>query len=357
MNWLDPYVVWSLRDPRDTVFVKTTLWLSLGVLSSLYLVLVRFTWWHFALHAAWVGKHATTYVLMLHCVCHRPLYKAKYHALNWIAPYALGPFYGHTWDTFYFHHIKHHHIEDNGPHDLSSTLRYQRDSALHFFIYFSRFFLFTLIELPRYFLQKGWYATAVRVVFMEAATWSLFASLAYIGRNYTSSQPELVNFAATLTLAVPVALMRFGMMSGNWAQHAFVDRSRPDCDYVQSLTCINNPYNDLAFNDGYHTSHHLNPRRHWADHPGNLVACADDYAKHGTLVFTGIDFHVTWFYLMTKNYKALAQAYVHLDNDKPRPSDEEIMAMLKSRTKQMTQEEVDAYYSQTKTKLAARKTQ
>ncbi|KAI9175797.1 hypothetical protein H9P43_006161 [Blastocladiella emersonii ATCC 22665] len=353
-NWLDPYVVGLVRDPRDTVFIKTTLWLLLGVASALTLVLYRFSWWHFAVHTVWVGKYATTFVLMLHCVCHRPLYTRRVHALNWVVPYVLAPFYGHTWDTFYYHHIKHHHIEDNGPGDLSCTLAYQRDSVVHFLHYFFRFLLFTPIELPLYFAGKRWYGTALRVVSMEAGTWCFFAGVTYVGAHYTSTTPESAPLAGLLCFVVPVLLMRFGMMSGNWAQHAFVDVTRPDCDYVQSLTCIDNDYNALAFNDGYHTSHHLNPRRHWADHPGNLVACADDYAKHGTIVFKGIDFHVTWFFLMTKNYRALARAYVHLDTSTERPSDETIAAMLRERTKIMSAEDINKYYAATKVKAAAR---
>jgi hypothetical protein len=38
------------------------------------------------------------------------------------------------------------------------------------------------------------------------------------------------------------------MMSGNWAQHAFIHPDRPSDDYVTSLTCIDTPYNELAFN-------------------------------------------------------------------------------------------------------------
>ena len=41
-----------------------------------------------------------------------------------------------------------HHAEDNMREDLSSTIRFQRDSFLHFLVYFSRFFFLASIELP-----------------------------------------------------------------------------------------------------------------------------------------------------------------------------------------------------------------
>jgi hypothetical protein len=341
LSWLDQFVLPLLADPRDTVFVKTSIWLFAAVPSAVWLVCVQFNWIHFIFHAIWVGKYATTFVLMLHCVCHRPLYKRQFGLLNMIVPYVLAPFYGHTWNTFYYHHIKHHHIEDNGPNDLSCTLRYQRDSFLHFLHYFFRFLFCTAFELTAYFVKKRWYWASFLLTLGESMSWILYGSMIYLGT--LSGNPHAV-LAGALVLVIPVLLMRFGMMSGNWAQHAFVDPQRPDCDYVQSLTCIDNHYNKIAFNDGYHTSHHLNPRRHWADHPSNLVNCLEEYAKNGTLVFRGIDFHICWFYLMTKNYAALADAFVHLDKNTPRPPASEIVQMLRRRVARMPDEVIDAYY-------------
>ena len=47
-----------------------------------------------------------------------------------------------------------HHVEDNMPDDLSSTLRYRRDSFLHFLAYFARFFFLAIVELPLYLMRK-----------------------------------------------------------------------------------------------------------------------------------------------------------------------------------------------------------
>ncbi len=39
-------------------------------------------------------------------------------------------------------------------------------------------------------------------------------------------------------MVLPFALLRLGLMAGNWGQHAFVDDEDPDSDYRSSITTI-----------------------------------------------------------------------------------------------------------------------
>ena len=48
-------------------------------------------------------------------------------------------------------------------------------------------------------------------------------------------------------------------------------------------------------------------------------------------MFEGIDFFIVWLYLMTKQWKRLAKAYVQLPGA-PLRSEEELIEMMKSRT-------------------------
>lgn len=101
---------------------------------------------------------------MMHCICHKRAGNSKGWWIDFSVHYILNLFYGETWNTFYYRkniivlqyldHVKHHHIEDNGPGDLSSTIWYDRDNAFHFLIYFSRFYFLIAIELPLYFISK-----------------------------------------------------------------------------------------------------------------------------------------------------------------------------------------------------------
>jgi hypothetical protein len=60
----------------------------------------------------------------------------------------------------------------------------------------------------------------------------------------------------------------------------------------------------------------------------------DAYIKEDAIVFEKIDFTVTWFLLMTKQYKTLAKHYVILDPNK-KMTQEEIIAKLKGRVRRI----------------------
>ena len=59
---------------------------------------------------------------MLHCISHRKPFKKNY---TWLYNYIIWfvcPFFGHTPETYFVHHIGMHHVENNMPDDASSTL-------------------------------------------------------------------------------------------------------------------------------------------------------------------------------------------------------------------------------------------
>jgi hypothetical protein len=52
-----------------------------------------------------------------------------------------------------------------GPNDLSTTIWYDRDNALHFAFYFFRFYFLIALELPLYFIRnrKVYHSNTVRM--------------------------------------------------------------------------------------------------------------------------------------------------------------------------------------------------
>jgi fatty acid desaturase len=138
---------------------------------------------------------------------------------------------------------------------------------------------------------------------------------------------------ALVVFVIPIMIARFGMMAGNWAQHAFIDAASPENCYRNSITCINCVYNRRCFNDGYHIGHHLKANRHWTEMPIEFQNNLETYAREGAIVFEGVDFFVVWFFLMTRNYKALARHYVPLGTETP--STEQIIALLRERTRRI----------------------
>ena len=315
----------ALYEPRDEVFVRLTIKVSaimslamIGLATALRLEAVP-GWGKLLAVGVYVtlwAWYSAPVILMLHCTMHRPFIR-KPKVLDRVHPYLMSFFFGIP-TGYAEHHLGMHHVEDNLPEDLSSTMRYRRDSFLHFLVYFGRFFFFILVELARYLYKKRRYLMAKRAVIGELLHQTLIVVTLLIDWRF-----GLVAFA------FPYFAVRFLMMVGNWGQHAFVNTARKNNGLSNSITCINSGYNRRAFNDGYHIGHHLKANRHWTELPIELRDNHETYAREGAIVFEKLDFFLVSVLLWTGQWKTLARRYVRLDG-KPH-SDEEVIALLKSR--------------------------
>ncbi len=308
-----------INDPRDRPFLWLTAACTVVVppfAAALY-VPGLFRWW---LAAAYLGLIAFVFldrfILMLHNTSHRPLFKRRW--MNHYIPWVLGPFFGETPDTYYAHHVGMHHAEGNLREDLSSTMEYQRDSALDFLRYYFRFITRGYLEVVAYFTRKN--RPRLRRMF-QRGEWAFFAMAAVL---------MFVNWRATLVVFVfPVFAVRFLMMAGNWGQHAFVDPATPESSYRNSITVLDERYNRRCFNDGYHIGHHLVPVQHWTEMPEDFERNREAYLREGAIVFEGIDYFGVWARLMVKAYRSLARHYVSLAST--RPSEAAIVSLLRER--------------------------
>ena len=231
---LRSYIAWAqgiVRYPVDVVFLThIILYLSTSVPSAVFLY-CRFTWIHAVMHVVVQLSYCGSFTLMLHNHIHNNgLLKKKYAWFDHTWPYILEPLMGHTWDSYYYHHVKHHHVEGNGPDDLSSTIRYQRDEVTEFLKYVGRFIAFIWIELPLYFLKKRKHSLAFKSAVSEYAA-MLFIYILACEKFY----PTL------FVLIIPFILMRIGLMVGNYGQHALVDDVDPASDFRSSITLIDVP--------------------------------------------------------------------------------------------------------------------
>lgn len=231
---LQSYILWAqgiIRNPVDVVFLThIILYLSTSVPSALFLY-SHFTWIHAVMHVVLQVSYCGSFTLMLHNHIHNNgLLKRRYAWFDNTWPYILEPLMGHTWDSYYYHHVKHHHVEGNGPEDLSTTIRYQRDEVTEFLKYVGRFIAFIWIELPLYFFRKRKPALAVKCAASELASMLFIYVMA------------CKNFYPTLfVLIIPFFLMRIGLMVGNYGQHALVDDIDPASDFRSSITLIDVP--------------------------------------------------------------------------------------------------------------------
>jgi fatty acid desaturase len=319
-RWLEAIASRLLCDRRDLPFVKLIVVLTLTVLpTGVALFCGAFRPWLAVLHLALVVYFLGPFVLMLHNTSHRRLFRRPWGWANRYIPWVLGPFFGESPETYFAHHVGMHHPENNLADDISTTTTYVRDSAVDFARYFLRFFFVGIIELSTYFIRRERRSLLVRTLVGEGLFLLAVGILAAL------------NWRATVVVfVVPFVVVRFSMMAGNWAQHAFVDRATPESAYRNSITCINSTYNRRCFNDGYHIGHHIKATRHWTEMPEDFRANVATYATERAIVFQGVDFFGVWFMLMLRRYDWLARRLVSLDGQAR--TEEENIAFLRSRT-------------------------
>ncbi|KAL7627733.1 hypothetical protein AAE478_001928 [Parahypoxylon ruwenzoriense] len=334
-----PYIKWAqtiARHPRtssDVVMVThLIIYFTTSIPSAIWLF-YHFTYLHGILHFAMQFYYMGTYTLMMHQHIHGGGVLRKTSPVIRLFdvgfPYITDPLMGHTWNTYFYHHVKHHHVEGNGPDDLSSTIRYQRDNVWHFLHYVGRFYFLIWLDLPLYFLRKDRPAVA-----LKAAFWEMFNYATLLTLFRLNSRPTFFVFL------LPLMLLRAGLMVGNWGQHAFVDADEPDSDYRSSITLIDVPSNRYCYNDGYHTSHHLNPRRHWRDHPVHLLQNKATYGRENALVFHGIDYLEVTVRLLLHHYDYLAARLVPLGPRQSALTREQRVAMLRRATRRFPEHEI-----------------
>ena len=324
----DSFLLRAIRDERDLPFVHLTLRITVTMLPVavlLYMPFVKGWWWALAAVAYQFLNNITykgPFGLMLHCTSHRKLFKKEYEGLNNYIPWVLAPFFGHSPETYYTHHIGMHHAENNLEDDESSTMPYDRDSLRGWLHYFGKFLFTGIYHLATYFFRKKRQRLLFRSVRGEIMFILFCAAMCFV------SWP-----ATLMVFIIPFFLYRLVAMMGNWAQHAFIGADDPGNAYKNSITCINTKYNVKCWNDGYHISHHQRQTMHYTEHPGYFLKTLDGYVKNEAIVFDGIHFLHVFIWLMRKRYDLLAKHFVNIGDRFA--NDEEVKAFLKSRTRKI----------------------
>ena len=322
---LEKLLLRLLADKRDMPFGKLLFWIHCTVIPAsiiLYTPLLKgWQWWALALPSFYLSQFyfKGSFGLMLHCICHRKLFKSKYHWLYNYTMWFVCPFFGHLGDSYYSHHMGMHHMENNLPEDSSSTMRYQRDNWKHFIHYWLTFFFLGFRNTFNYLFGK------------QRKKFYLQLSRSEVGFYLAVTVLCFVNLRTTMwVFIIPFVFARLVMMLGNWAQHAFVDPHEPGNELASTVICINTKYNHKCWNDGYHAMHHLRPGAHFTEYPAMFVKFLPKLKQHKTLVFDGIHYLHIFVWLITKRYDKLAANMVNIDNTFE--SEAAAIALLKSRT-------------------------
>lgn len=364
---VDPLIIPYLNNAKDVVMVHWMIGLTLLMLLSSTLIYITTTspyitstypylWIVMGLCHV-VGAYfmfLASFMSLLHCTCHNRLINTKkvpwyiHGPINFYNSVFLSMFFGNSPETYYCHHIKMHHVEDNAFSDLSSTLPYQRDSVLHFLMYYGRFYFLGMIDLVRYFIRTNRIEYAVRAVCGEYSYHALGMFMLY------------TNWKLALFLyLIPFNITRIGMISGNWVQHAFIDHEDGPHDNVRSvITCVNTPYNVWGFNDGYHLNHHLHAWKHWTEHPQYFLDNVARYGAGPATVFRDLDYHQIFIVLMLHKYDYLASKVVHLTPMVDKATGEVIRdeAEIRKRTAQLLRDRCRIFTEDPSLKRKSKKT-
>lgn len=321
----DRFFLARIRDRRDLVQVRTAAKIFLAIFPlavALFLLPTWLTALAGAPYLAWVyAGWCAPYVLTLHTVAHRPLFKKEYDRWNDVIPWLLGPLFGMTPTSYAVHHIGMHHVENNLEADLSGTIGYERDNYWHFLHYWARFTFFSYRHLPRY-LSSRRRTKLLRRFFVGEFAWLATAVFLF----------WLNPVATAFVLLLPLFLIRYLMMCGNWAQHAFVDVDDAGNNFKNSVCLTNARYNLRCYNDGYHIVHHEKPTLHWSEMPGWYRDNWARFVEHDAIIFDGIaNNQVVFNRLMAHDYDFLAQHMLVLPG-RERTHDEKV-ELLKSRVR------------------------
>jgi fatty acid desaturase len=325
LTGLERWFLPKLKDARDTVIVRRMLMTTALVVPGTLMLYALPTWvcaiigipYMAVLFTQGMGK----YILMLHTTSHRQLFKNEHVWLNRWIPIFLAPFFGQTPYSYYVHHIGMHHPEDNLEGDLSSTMAYQRDSLLHWLHYAFKFQLIGLPLLLRYLYTKNRKKLLYSLIAGEVG-WMVIA----ITLMVLAPVPTLFAFV------IPLVLIRFLMMMGNWGQHALVDPADPENNWKSTVILVNTAYNRKCYNDGYHIVHHLAPSIHWTEMPAWFETRIAEAVKNDAIVLDMENFgsfQSIWRCLMFGRYDLLADRIVPLPGQE-RTKDEWI-ALIRTR--------------------------
>ena len=315
-----------INDKRDLPFIHLLTGIHLLVIPVAILlytpVLQGWQWWLVYVPYFYISQlyFKGRFGLMLHCIVHRRLFKKEYQALyHWVI-WAVCPFFGHTPETYFAHHMGMHHVENNMEDDASSTLRYQRDSLKDFLRYVGRFLALGFRDTFMYFFSRKRKKFYMRLTAGEI-TFYIFCIVLWF-----------VNSKATLFIfIIPFVFARIVMMLGNWTQHAFINAADLEDN---TINCINTAYNKTCWNDGYHAIHHIRPALHYTEIPLEFSKNKSKLAQQKILTFEGIHYLHIFLWLMTKRYEKLAAHVVNIDN--MFSSEEEAIALMKERTKKIS---------------------
>ena len=300
-SFIDGMLLPLIKNPEDvsllrTMIIATTI--GLGIIVATVAAVPYAVFLYIPYYLIFMGP----VTLAMHNIAHRPMMKKK--GVDRIIINLASATLGFAPDGYSAHHLSMHHKEGNAHSDLSSTMKYQRDSVFHFLHYYFTFLFLGPFTLFSYLKKRKRKRIYRRLIIGELSWWLFIGFIAFLNWK-----------AAIFVFIIPTISTRFLLMAGNWAQHAFIEPVGWEDQFSSVTTFINSGYNKRCFNDGYHLIHHLKPAAHWTEMPKRFEEVLPKILERNALVFDGIDYFVIWLLLMTHRHRYLASKLLFIDLD------------------------------------------
>jgi beta-carotene hydroxylase len=183
---------------------------------------------------------------------HLPVWKSD--KLNMLQDYWLTLFYGFPAFAWIPTHNTNHHIHNNREPDYTITYRVSESNNL-----------FTLLTYPSvsggaqqkaiYRYMKDLWKKNKKTFFYNIS--QLVALVVFLGVALWMDWKKAVLF-----IVLPQQFSLFSVLIFNYIQHVHADE---ESKWNHSRNFVGAFMNGFLFNNGYHTVHHMHPRRHWSE--------------------------------------------------------------------------------------------
>ncbi|CAJ1336514.1 unnamed protein product [Effrenium voratum] len=281
-----------------------------------------------------------------HFTSHRPLFQSR--LLRLLPSIFLDPIMGIPPLVFLLHHPLMHHLQNNGPYDISSTEQYDRDSWFALANYWFRFQIGAYIELPYYAARTGkcaWFFATVTVI------GGFFFLLQHMAERYSG-------WATFCVFGMPWLLDHATDAVRNWCQHVFVAQQshvpmetffERNCALAYNL--VDSLENRTQYNEGYHVIHHAFPKCHWSENPDTFYKKVEELSRYEKdlwlLTFINSSIWEVWCHVASNKLPQLVKNhFVHIPTAaRPDPPTiGEVVKELKARLHRVDQvaEKVDS---------------
>ena len=199
----------------------------------------------------------TNYQCVSHNFIHLPFFKNNF--LNQLFSIFNSVGIGIPQSAYRLHHLQHHRYNNQPEKDDSSTRKFSKDGKDENILTYSVLGVFRT-DVPA--LVAEAFKKSPLVIWEILYLVGFLAALAFL------------NWKLFLVYIVPSILL--GQMFSLWENYCEHHYADPYDRKRDSVSCYNEFYNWVWFNNGYHQEHHYSPQVHWTEIPKVKATLPDD---------------------------------------------------------------------------------